>query len=109
MAPHRAQCRPAAACARRGCRRWEALRTRTRAEMSLHLVVHVLVAKLTDGRVRLAGLRVGGVVDAGDADSERDREGRLLRSHLHLVEDDALEVALGLGGAVEVDELLLRT
>ena len=62
-----------------------------------------------DHRVALARLREGGVVDAGHADAERDREGRLVRGEGHLVQDHALQVALVLGGAAEVHELALRT
>ena len=43
--------------------------------------------------VLTARLRVGRVVDAGDAHAERDGEGGALRGHGHLVEDDGLEVA----------------
>ena len=62
-----------------------------------------------DGGVGLARLRVGGVVDAGDADAEGNGEGVLLRRDGHLVQDNRLQVALGLGGALEVRELLLYT
>ena len=48
------------------------------------------------------------VVDAGDAHAEGDGEGGLLGGEGHLVQHDALEVALVLGGAAQVDELLLR-
>ena len=45
---------------------------------------------LADGRIGLSRLREGRVVDASDADAERNREGRLLGSHVHLVEHDRL-------------------
>ena len=60
-------------------------------------------------RQQTARLRVGRVVDAGEADAERDREGGLVRGEGHLVQDDGLEVALVLGGAAQVHELALRT
>jgi hypothetical protein len=60
-----------------------------------------------DRAERLARGRVGAVVDAGDAGAEGHREGRLDVLDLHVVEDDRLEVAHGLGGAVEGGELAL--
>ena len=60
-----------------------------------------------DRRVGLAGLRVGRVVDASDAHSERDREGVALGGDGHLVQHDRLEVALGLAGALQVGKLAL--
>ena len=62
-----------------------------------------------DHAVALARLREARVVDAGEADAERHGEGRLVRVEGHLVQDDALEVALVLGGAAQVEELALRT
>jgi len=60
-----------------------------------------------DGRVGIAGDGVGRVVDAGDAHADGGGEGRLLRRERHVVEHDALEVALRFGVAGEVDKLLL--
>lgn len=42
--------------------------------------------------VGLASHRVGRVVDAGRAQADRHREGRLVRRHRHLVQHDRLEV-----------------
>jgi hypothetical protein len=62
-----------------------------------------------DHGVRLARLGEGFVVDASHADAQGDREGGLLGREGHLVQDHALEVALVLGRAAEVEELALRT
>ena len=53
------------------------------------LGVHVGVRE-RDGRVGLARLRVGGVVDASDADAQGDGEGVALGREGHLVQDDRL-------------------
>lgn len=58
-------------------------------------------------RIALARARVGRVVDAGDGEAERDREGRLLRGELQLVKNHALQVTLALTRARQVGELLL--
>ena len=52
--------------------------------------------------------REGRVVDAGDRQAERRREGRLLRRQRQLVQDNALEIALIFGTAGEVGVLALR-
>lgn len=82
-------------------------------EVRIVLLQHARVVRVGvghgDHRVRLARLREGGVVHARHADAERDREGRLVRAQGHLVQDDALQVALVLGGAAQVEELALRT
>ena len=61
-----------------------------------------------DRRVRIARDREGLVVDGGDRQAERRREGRLLRGQRQLVQDDTLEVALLLRAAGEVGVLALR-
>ena len=43
-----------------------------------------------DGRVGIAGDRVGRIVDAGDAHADGGGEGRLLRRERHVVEHDRL-------------------
>ena len=62
-----------------------------------------------DHGVALSGLRVGRVVDASDPHTESHRKRGLLRAQGHLVEHDALEIALVLRRATEVHELALRT
>ena len=61
-----------------------------------------------DVRVRVAGDRVGLVVDARDARAHGQREGVLVRGDRQLVHDDAVERALLLRVASEVGELALR-
>jgi hypothetical protein len=60
-----------------------------------------------NGGERLAGLRVGAVVHAADAHAERHGEVALLRAERHLVQDNRLQVALLLRGALEVDKFAL--
>lgn len=64
-------------------------------------------AKLTNRAEGLSGRRVGRVIDAGGTNAEGDREGRAGVLHVERVEHDGREVALSLGGAREVRELLL--
>ena len=46
-----------------------------------------------ESATQTARLREGGVVDAGEADAERNREGRLVRAQGHLVQHDGLRTA----------------
>jgi len=50
---------------------------------------HALVGSV-GGAMQTARLREGGVVDAGEADAERDGEGGLVGAQGHLVQDDGL-------------------